>query len=106
MRVLRWVLLILAILWLPAVIIRHGADEISAHLAMGFTVFIFFSLIAMPVFGLVKSLMALERYITGHPQMRRLERMRNGLCVDCGYDLRGNVSGVCPECGTPITSRA
>jgi hypothetical protein len=22
------------------------------------------------------------------------------LCVTCGYDLRGNVSGACPECGT------
>lgn len=23
-------------------------------------------------------------------------------CRECGYDLRGNVSGVCPECGTEI----
>ncbi|MCC6908083.1 MAG: hypothetical protein IT430_09100 [Phycisphaerales bacterium] len=23
------------------------------------------------------------------------------LCIKCGYDLRGNASGVCPECGTP-----
>lgn len=23
-----------------------------------------------------------------------------GHCQACGYDLRGNVSGVCPECGT------
>ena len=20
-------------------------------------------------------------------------------CVNCGYDLRGNTSGICPECG-------
>ena len=26
-------------------------------------------------------------------------RKAKGLCVLCGYDLRGNVSGVCPECG-------
>lgn len=26
-----------------------------------------------------------------------------GLCVSCGYDLTGNTSGVCPECGTPAT---
>jgi len=25
-------------------------------------------------------------------------------CCRCGYDLRGNVSGKCPECGTPINS--
>lgn len=24
------------------------------------------------------------------------------VCVPCGYDLTGNVSGICPECGTPI----
>jgi len=25
-----------------------------------------------------------------------------GICRECGYDLTGNVSGVCPECGTRI----
>ena len=24
-----------------------------------------------------------------------------GCCLSCWYDLRGNESGVCPECGTP-----
>lgn len=24
-----------------------------------------------------------------------------GLCSNCGYDLTGNVSGKCPECGLP-----
>ncbi len=24
-------------------------------------------------------------------------------CAHCGYSLRGNVSGVCPECGTPVS---
>ena len=32
----------------------------------------------------------------------RLRRRRSlGLCIDCGYNLTGNISGVCPECGTP-----
>ncbi len=30
---------------------------------------------------------------------RRYRRRRKGLCVKCGYNLMGNVSGVCPECG-------
>ena len=32
----------------------------------------------------------------------RLELTKRGLptCLACGYDLTGNVSGVCPECGT------
>ena len=31
--------------------------------------------------------------------IRRLYRRRRGLCLRCGYNLEGNVSGVCPECG-------
>lgn len=29
-------------------------------------------------------------------------RVREGLCVRCGYNLTGNVSGVCPECGVQV----
>jgi hypothetical protein len=25
-----------------------------------------------------------------------------GLCQNCEYNLAGNVSGICPECGTPV----
>ncbi len=31
--------------------------------------------------------------------LRRNRRRRRGLCVTCGYNLTGNESGVCPECG-------
>ena len=34
--------------------------------------------------------------------VRRWRRRQRSLCLTCGYDLTGNVSGVCPECGTPI----
>ena len=30
----------------------------------------------------------------------RWRRIRNHLCANCGYDSRGNVSHVCPECGS------
>ena len=29
------------------------------------------------------------------------EKLQPGKCRQCGYDLTGNVSGRCPECGTP-----
>jgi len=31
--------------------------------------------------------------------LRRWRRRRRGCCIACGYNLTGNVSGVCPECG-------
>ena len=31
---------------------------------------------------------------------------RADVCLTCGYDLRGNVSGICPECGTPAVVEA
>lgn len=36
---------------------------------------------------------------------RRLRRSpRAGCCINCKYNLTGNTSGMCPECGTPIPS--
>lgn len=31
-----------------------------------------------------------------------IRRLRRGHCPHCSYNLTGNVSGVCPECGTAI----
>lgn len=33
------------------------------------------------------------------PRLRHRSRRRRGLCLACGYDLAGNPSGICPECG-------
>jgi hypothetical protein len=33
-------------------------------------------------------------------------RFPSGHCPTCGYDLTGNVSGVCPECGTAVDRKA
>jgi predicted RNA-binding Zn-ribbon protein involved in translation (DUF1610 family) len=34
--------------------------------------------------------------------LRRVRRRRKGRCSQCGYDLTGNVSGRCPECGSTV----
>ena len=36
----------------------------------------------------------------------RGRRRTSGLCSVCSYDLTGNTSGVCPECGTPVADKA
>lgn len=33
---------------------------------------------------------------------RRWRRAQKGRCIRCGYDLTGNVTGVCPECGMQL----
>jgi hypothetical protein len=38
------------------------------------------------------------RLLRGH------RRLRRGCCPACGYDLTGNTSGTCPECGTAVTA--
>ena len=37
---------------------------------------------------------------------RRYRRRRRNLCVQCGYNLTGNTSGRCPDCGTNIVTAA
>jgi hypothetical protein len=37
--------------------------------------------------------------------LRRFRRRRKGLCVRCAYNLTGNVSGTCPECGSQVRRR-
>jgi hypothetical protein len=34
---------------------------------------------------------------------RASHRPKPGFCDNCGYNLTGNVSGICPECGTAIS---
>jgi hypothetical protein len=40
------------------------------------------------------------------PYRRYKRRKRLGLCLSCGYNLTGNESGVCSECGTPTSPPA
>ncbi len=61
------------------------ADLLSAFVLLWSTVFIL--LVLLPAALLI---------------WRRVwPRVVPGFCHFCGYNLRGNVSGVCPECGTP-----
>ena len=34
--------------------------------------------------------------------LKRRRLIRQGCCRKCGYNLTGNTSGICPECGTPL----
>jgi hypothetical protein len=49
------------------------------------------------VAGLV-GLRLLARLMTGH-QREIQRRFKEGCCMNCGYDIRVNPNGRCPECG-------
>jgi hypothetical protein len=49
-----------------------------------------------PIVLLPYPLLVLTRFVRGR---RTWLRFRRGLCQECGYDLTGNESGRCPECG-------
>ena len=58
-----------------------------------------------PKFTLVLPFWLIMLALSVAPCLAYLRRRRNrrlkasNLCRACGYDLTGNVSGVCPECG-------
>jgi hypothetical protein len=37
--------------------------------------------------------------VYGRRKWKRHRRRNRGLCLQCGYDLHGNMTGTCPECG-------
>ncbi|GMU37855.1 MAG: hypothetical protein KJ057_08950 [Phycisphaerae bacterium] len=67
------------------------------------------SLLAIPIvaggyLAILAALTALRfaRSLIMNPWTVEELRRQRGVCVVCEYDLTGNVSGVCPECGTAI----
>ena len=52
-----------------------------------------------PLWGLLALLAAYPIVAFCRGPLRRRHRREKGLCVRCGYNLEGNVSGICPECG-------
>jgi hypothetical protein len=57
----------------------------------------------MPIVFVLSLLLAYPSVAFVRGAMRRWRRRRRGLCLKCGYDLTGNESGVCSECGTGIS---
>lgn len=55
------------------------------------------------------ALVWIVRYPVNRKYMYEIKAALTGVtphCRYCGYDLTGNVSGICPECGAPIASES
>lgn len=64
--------------------------------------------LALPLFGAPPVAFVAAAIVSAARDNRRrlrLQRQAAGLCLRCGYSLTGNISGVCPACGTPTGSR-
>ena len=68
----------------------------SWHLLLESSVFILFGLLVYQC-GLIQIRGQMLIYLE-----RAAKRERLPMCLKCGYDLTGNASGVCPECGKRI----
>jgi hypothetical protein len=55
--------------------------------------------VKVPCWMLVAILASVSLLVSIRWRARRRRRASRGMCIQCGYDLRGNISGVCPECG-------
>ena len=58
-------------------------------------------IVAVPYWWIVAAA-ALPPLVAATRAFRQVLRHRRNLCPACGYDLTGNVSGVCPECGSRL----
>lgn len=59
--------------------------------------------IGFPAWFVIVVSMILPLMNIGRKQGKRDRRAQMGLCIYCGYNLSGNTSGVCPECGGELT---
>lgn len=60
----------------------------------------------MPTWPLLLLLGAYPIWVLLLARKRRRDRTRRqGLCIKCLYNLTGNTTGVCPECGTAFERR-
>lgn len=68
-------------------------NDLDGHWSLGLVAPHWFLALLFSPAPLVWLLLTLRRH-------RTARRRRLGRCLACGYDLTGNVSGVCPECGS------
>lgn len=109
-----WPAAMWAIVWIASATIRASFDSKKLGDALGVLSVLLLNTVAALA---LHNMIALERgitplsilfYVVPVPIISALVLLlpwpgaRPGRCARCGYDLRGNVSGVCPECGAAV----
>jgi hypothetical protein len=94
-------LVVAAMLYVFLFSTTRNSDSVDVRLP-GRTVRVLKVLVPLPLMAA-----SLALYLV-HCRQQRVARDRHeaGLCVTCGYDLRGNpTAAACPECGAPAGPR-
>ncbi len=76
-------------------IVVGSPDEVSIGITNSFDIPLWLIMLLAMIFPIYQVL----------PMTKRRRRRRSGLCENCGYDLRGSVSGTCSECGVAFLKR-
>jgi hypothetical protein len=85
----------LGMMCLPLVVTFHGLDDVEGRAYVAIESFLWLCILAAVLWIPVRAII----YLSTHQQRRRRYRLNHGHCVQCDYNLTGNVSGICPECG-------
>lgn len=86
--------------------LRHGQCYVADKMVARFSQSTSTTEVSAPLWFAVFAFAAYPTYRISVAPFSRRRRRRRGLCVGCGYDLRGNVSGVCSECGRVFELRS
>jgi hypothetical protein len=61
-----------------------------------------YHVLTVPIWLIVIGLFAYPAIAFYRGPIRRRRRRKQTRCLECGYSLVGNTSGICPECGVPV----
>ena len=112
MSPLDWVVLVLLLLVIVGTILLMRSLKTNIVMILIGTL-----LLLLPVIGLIVLLLEIRRAAIvlrklglpagfwGIADVDVVRACAPNLCLHCEYDLTGNVSGICPECGTPNPAR-
>ncbi len=62
--------------------------------------------VGLSVAAALAAVIAFFRFRSDWAMLTRRDRKDAGLCPHCTYNLKGNVSGCCPECGAVVAGLA
>jgi len=90
----------------PLVLLFMPTSQFTRWLTLGFAIWIlgaaFPSYADLPPYPLILPFALWAAAAYRHWLRPKVKEFPPGYCGGCGYNLTGNVSGICPECGRPI----